>query len=100
MLSGGQNMTRVVNCAFLGKQLEGLERVPYPGALGQRIYQQISKQAWDEWIARQTMIINENGLSTIDPSSLVIIEQHMTGFLFKEGEYGQLPEGFRTTSAK
>ncbi len=90
----------MVNCVVLGTEAPGLERVPYPGELGQRIFQNVSTDGWKLWIERQTMIINENGLSTIDPTSLALIEQHMLGFLFKEGEMGQQPSGFRPPGAK
>ena len=93
-------MPRVVNCIVLGQESPGLERVPYPGELGQRIYANVSAEGWDQWIERQTMIINENALSTIDPASLAILEQHMLGFIFKEGDMGQQPEGFRAPGAK
>ena len=93
-------MPRVVNCIVLGQESPGLERVPYPGELGQRIYEYVSAEGWNQWIERQTMIINENGLSTIDPASLAILEQHMLGFIFKEGDMGQQPEGFRAPGAK
>ncbi len=93
-------MTRMVKCVVLGEEPPGLERVPYPGELGQRIYDNVSAEGWSQWVERQTMIINENGLSTIDPASLEVIEQHMLGFLFKEGDMGQRPEGFRPPGAK
>jgi len=93
-------MSRVVNCVVLGVEAQGLERVPYPGELGQRIFESVSEQGWNQWIERQTMIINENGLSTVDPTSLALIEQHMLGFLFKEGDLGQQPDGFRAPGAK
>ncbi len=90
----------MVNCVVLGTEAPGLERVPYPGELGQRIFQSVSADGWKMWIESQTMIINENGLSTIDPTSLALIEQHMLGFLFKEGDMGQQPSGFRPPGAK
>ncbi len=93
-------MSRVVNCVVLDQEAPGLERVPYPGELGQRIYDNVSAEGWSQWIERQTMIINENGLSTIDPASLAILEQHMLGFIFKEGDLGQQPAGFRAPGAK
>ena len=93
-------MTRMVNCVVLGSEEPGLERVPYPGELGQRIYNNVSEQGWKDWLQRQTMIINENGLSTVDPASLTLIEQHMVGFLFKEGDLGQQPAGFRPPGSK
>ncbi|MCP4765285.1 MAG: oxidative damage protection protein [Gammaproteobacteria bacterium] len=93
-------MPRVVNCVVLEQEAPGLERVPYPGELGQRIYDNVSAEGWSQWVERQTMIINENGLSTIDPASLTVLEQHMLGFIFKEGDLGQQPEGFRAPGAK
>ncbi len=93
-------MARMVNCVVTGEESPGLDRVPYPGELGQRIYENVSAEGWTQWIERQTMIINENGISTIDPASLAVLEQHMLGFIFKEGDMGQQPEGFRPPGAK
>ncbi len=93
-------MARTVMCVVLGEEAPALERVPYPGELGQRIFDSVSAEGWRQWIERQTMIINENGLSTIDPASLAVLEQHMLGFLFKEGEMGQTPAGFRPPGSK
>lgn len=87
-------MTHIVNCPILNEEAEGLESPPYPGPLGQRIYENISREGWKRWLERLTMIINENGLNSADPDALAIIEQHMTGFLFGEGEMGGLPPGF------
>lgn len=93
-------MVRMVNCVVLGREEPGLERAPYPGELGQRIFENVSAQGWKSWLERQTMIINENGILTADPASLALLEQHMVGFLFKEGDLGQQPEGFRAAGAK
>ena len=93
-------MARTVQCVVLGEEAEGLDHVPYPGELGQRIFETVSAEGWRQWVERQTMIINENGLSTMDPASLTVLEQHMLGFLFKEGDMGQTPEGFRAPGAK
>ncbi|MEM7564052.1 MAG: oxidative damage protection protein [Pseudomonadota bacterium] len=93
-------MSRTVKCVVLGEEAPGLERVPYPGELGQRIFDNVSAEGWKQWIERQTMIINENGLSTIDPASLLILQEHMLGFIFKEGDLGGTPEGFRPPGAK
>jgi len=100
LLFFGGEMTRMVTCVVLGSEAPGLKRVPYPGELGQRIFENVSQGGWDKWIERQTMIINENGLSTVDPASLALIEQHMLGFLFKEGDLGQQPAGFKPPGAK
>ena len=75
-------MSRLVTCAKLGKQAEGLERLPYPGPLGQRIFDNISKEAWQLWLRHQTMLINENRLSPIDPKHRARIEAEMEKFLF------------------
>ena len=93
-------MARMVNCVVLKTEAEGLDRPPHPGELGLRIYENVSEEGWKKWLERLTMIINENGLSTIDPASLEILEQHMLGFIFQEGDLGQTPEGFRPPGAK
>ena len=79
-------MSRMVNCVVLGREAPGLNRVPYPGDLGKRIFEAVSEEGWKKWIEVQTMLINENGLSTMDPASLKMLEQYMLGFLFKEGD--------------
>ena len=93
-------MARTVQCVVLKREAEGLDEPPHPGNLGERIYRNVSKAGWAEWLQRLQMIINENQLSTADPGSLAIIEQHMRGFLFGEGELGGLPAGFRTGGTK
>ena len=75
-------MTRLVNCVKLGRQAEGLDRPPYPGELGQRIFQQVSRQAWQDWLRHQTMLINENRLSPMDPQSRKFLEEQMDKFFF------------------
>lgn len=91
---------RMVKCVVLKTEAEGLDAPPYPGDIGQRIYENVSKQGWTDWLNRLTTIINENGLSTADPASLEVIEQHMLGFLFDEGGMGQLPPGFQAGGGK
>ena len=93
-------MSRSVNCVVLNREAEGLDKPPYPGALGVRIYENVSREGWVQWLQRATTIINENGLSTADPRSVEVLEQHMVGFLFNEGDMGGLPEGFRSAGAK
>ena len=93
-------MGRIVNCVVLKREAEGLEYAPHPGSLGERIYENVSEEGWKQWLERLTMIINENGLNTADPASIEIIEKHMLGFLFKEGDFGATPEGFRPPGAK
>ena len=91
-------MSRMVSCVVLKREAPGLTRVPYPGELGQRIFNEVSEEGWKQWIEQQTMIINENGLSTMDPTSLQLLENHMLSFLFKEGELAHQP--FRPPAAK
>jgi Fe-S cluster biosynthesis and repair protein YggX len=76
----------MVSCVVLNREAPGLTRVPYPGELGQRIYESVSEEGWKKWIETQTMIINENGLSTMDPNSLQLLEKYMLSFFFNEGE--------------
>jgi Fe-S cluster biosynthesis and repair protein YggX len=85
-------MSRTVFCAKLGKEAEGLSHLPYPGELGQRIYENISKEAWGMWVKHQTMLINENRLSAIDPRAQTYLKEEMEKFLFGEGSAP--PEGF------
>jgi Fe-S cluster biosynthesis and repair protein YggX len=93
-------MARMVKCVVLKREAEGLDRPPHPGSLGQRIYENVSREGWTKWLERLTMIINENGISTADPTSIKVIEQHMVGFLFREGDRGALPQGFQAGGAK
>jgi len=74
-------MTRQVYCLKLKCEAEGLERPPYPGELGQRIYENISKAAWDDWLGHQTMLINEYRLSVIEPQARKFLEKEMREFL-------------------
>ena len=78
-------MTRNVQCVLLGEEAEGLDYAPYPGELGQRIYEQVSKQAWQRWLAHQTMLINENRLTPIEPAARKFLEEEMEKFFFGEG---------------
>lgn len=93
-------MAHTVYCQVLKQEAEGLDRPPHPGALGQRIYENVSKEGWQKWLERLTMIMNENRISTADRRSIELIEQHMVGFLFGEGGLGQLPAGFNPAGQK
>ncbi|MFO7602407.1 MAG: oxidative damage protection protein [Gammaproteobacteria bacterium] len=93
-------MARTVFCQVLKVEAQGLETPPYPGELGLRIYENVSSEGWNQWLQRLTSIINENRLSTADPSNVAVIEQHMVGFLFGEGDLGKLPEGFMQAGGK
>ena len=85
-------MSRMVNCVKLGHEAEGLDRVPYPGDLGKRVFENVSKQAWADWLKHQTMLINENRLSPMDPKARKFCEEQMEQFFFGEGV--AMPEGY------
>jgi len=93
-------MSRIVNCVVLKREAEGLEQAPHPGSLGERIYENVSAEGWKKWLERLTTIINENGLNTADPKNIELIEKHMNGFFFQEGDYGQAPAGFQAGGKK
>jgi len=78
-------MERQVFCEYFQKELEGLDQPPYPGAIGERIYKSVSKQAWQMWIEHQTMLINENRLSMVNPEARNYMQQEMIEFLFGAG---------------
>ncbi|MDH4127034.1 MAG: oxidative damage protection protein [Gammaproteobacteria bacterium] len=78
-------MSRTVNCVLLGEESEGLDYAPYPGPLGLRIYESVSKQAWQRWVAHQTMLINEYRLTPIEPDARRFLETEMEKFFFGEG---------------
>jgi len=92
-------MSRTVTCVVLKQEAEALDEPPHPGDLGIRIYENVSKEGWKKWLEHLTMVINENGLSTADPRSLELIEQHMVGFIFEEGDFTG-SQAFRPPSAK
>ncbi|MGR6036072.1 MAG: oxidative damage protection protein [Candidatus Nitrosoglobus sp.] len=78
-------MSRTVHCVKLNREAEGLEFPPYPGELGKRIYEQVSKEAWQMWMKHQTILINEYRLTPIDPKARQFLEQEMEKFFFGEG---------------
>lgn len=77
-------MTKMVFCKKLNQESPALEYPPYPGALGERIHQSISAEAWERWLRYQTILMNENNLSAIDSDHVEIIEGMMRDFLFNE----------------
>ncbi len=79
------SMSRIVKCALLGVDAEGLDRPPYPGELGQRIYENVSKEAWQRWLRHQTMLINEYRLSPIEPKARKFLVAEMEKFFFGGG---------------
>lgn len=85
-------MSRQVHCIKLGKDAEGLDAPPYPGELGQRIFENVSKEAWQQWLRHQTILINEHRISLVDPKARKFLEQEMEKFFFGGGS--GLPGGF------
>lgn len=85
-------MSRKVHCQLLGEELDALPAPPYPGELGKRIYESISRKAWQQWLAHQTMLINENRLSPINPEHRAFLEREMEKFLFGGGS--EKPAGY------
>ncbi|MDD3517030.1 MAG: oxidative damage protection protein [Chromatiales bacterium] len=85
-------MTRMVKCVLLGTEAEGLERQPYPGELGKRILENVSKEAWQRWLRQQTMLINEYRLTPVDPKARKFLEEEMEKFFFSGGSTA--PQGF------
>ena len=78
-------MSRTIKCVMLGEEAEGLDFAPYPGDLGQRIYDNVSKAAWQRWLGHQTMLINEYRLSPIEPDARKFLEDEMEKFFFQGG---------------
>ena len=74
-------MSRTVFCKKYQEQLEGLNTPPYPGTKGQEIFDTISKKAWQEWLAHQTMLINERQLNMIDANDRKFLQQQMDKFM-------------------
>ncbi len=85
-------MSRTINCVLLYKEAEGLDYAPYPGDLGQRIYDGVSKEAWQLWLKHQTILINEHRISPIDPEARKFLETEMEKFFFGGGS--AMPGGF------
>ncbi len=85
-------MARIVQCVVLGRAAQGLDYAPYPGELGKRIYQQVSKEAWQRWLDHQTMLINEYRLTPIEPKARQFLAAEMEKFLFGSG--AAKPDGF------
>ena len=78
-------MARTVHCVLLDREADGLDRLPYPGPLGQRIFDNVSKEAWGRWIRHQTMLINEYRLTPVDPKARKLLEGEMEKFFFGGG---------------
>ncbi|MGH8214048.1 MAG: oxidative damage protection protein [Rhodanobacteraceae bacterium] len=77
-------MSRTVFCTKLQREAEGLDYAPWPGELGRRVYDNISREVWQQWLAHQTMLINENRISPLDPKARAFLAGQMEKFLFSE----------------
>lgn len=91
-------MARMVQCVKIGRELPGLDRPPFPGELGQRIFENVSKQAWQMWQEQSILLINHYGLSMGNPQDRDLLMQEMEQFFFGEG--AQMPEGWIPEGAK
>ena len=78
-------MPRMVNCVKLGREAEGLDFPPYPGELGKRIFEQVSKEAWQQWLEHQKMLVNENRLNLADRKAREYLAQQMERHFFGAG---------------
>jgi Fe-S cluster biosynthesis and repair protein YggX len=78
-------MTRTVNCIKLGREAEGLDFPPMPGDLGKKLWENVSKEAWAQWLKQQTMLINENRLSLADPRARQYLQEQVQKHFFGEG---------------
>jgi Fe-S cluster biosynthesis and repair protein YggX len=76
-------MSRTVFCQRLQKEAEGLDFQLYPGEIGKRIFDNISKEAWADWQKKQTMLINENKLNMMEPTARAFLEEKMVAYLFE-----------------
>ncbi len=91
-------MARMVNCVKLGRELPGLEKPPFPGALGQRIYDNVSEEAWRQWQSQLTIMINHYGLNLLDPATRAMLDEQMDEFFF--GVQPEMPEGWQPGNQK
>ena len=91
-------MARLVQCVLLKREAPGLDRAPYPGELGQRVYENVSKEAWSRWITHQTMLLNEYRLTPVEPKARKFLETEMEKFFFGSGS--KAPEGFVAPASK
>lgn len=85
-------MSRIVFCEKLKQNAPGLDKPPYPGEMGKKIYEHISKQAWEDWVKKQTMIVNEYRLSMADAQARQFVFEQMEQELFGDGAQAQLQQ--------
>jgi len=78
-------MARTVRCVKLGREAEGLDFPPYPGALGKRVFENVSKEAWKQWLEQQKMLVNENRLNLADKKAREYLAQQTEKYFFGDG---------------
>lgn len=83
---------RTILCKKLKKELEGLEKPPFPGPKGKDIFENVSKEAWQAWLQHQTMLINENTLNLMEPSTKIFLDEQLQKYL--SGEDYERPKGY------
>ncbi|MCW3481100.1 oxidative damage protection protein [Neisseriaceae bacterium JH1-16] len=91
-------MTRMVNCVKLGREAEGMDFPPLPGEMGKRLYESVSKEAWQGWLKHQTMLINENRLSLADPRARQYLMAQLEAYFFGQG--ADAPAGYVPPAAQ
>ncbi len=91
-------MTRMVNCAKLGRELPGLDYPPLKGELGKRIYENVSQEGWEMWLQHSTMVINEYRLNPSEPEAQKILKEQVVQFFFGDGT--QLPPDYQPPRTK
>lgn len=87
-------MTRQVMCAKIKQQMDGLDFAPFPGELGKKVFENVSKEAWKQWLGQQTILINEYRLSSLDPKARSFLMEEMQKFLFTDAEI-DMPDDFK-----
>lgn len=88
-------MSRTVDCVKMGETLEGLDFLPFPGELGQKVFDNVSKEAWKQWLSQQTILINEYRLSSLDPKARSFLLEEMQKFLFDDQDI-DMPDEFKS----
>ena len=85
-------MSRMVQCVKLGREAEGMDFPPMPGEIGKRLYEQVSKEAWQGWLKHQTMLINENRLNLADSRARQYLTSQLQAYFFDGG--AEMPSGY------
>lgn len=85
-------MSRMIHCVMLDKEAEGLDFPPWPGELGKRVFENVSKEAWQQWMRHQTMLINEHRLNPMEPKARQFIAAEMEKYFFGSGS--EKPAGY------